>query len=377
MRVLVAAESFVPEINGVTNSVLRVLEHLGRRGHDAVVVAAAPGPDEVAGVPVIRVPGLTVPTYRTLTVGCAGRGRIGHLLRHYRPDVVHLAAPVVLGATVGAAARRAGVPTVAVFQTDLARFAGDYGLGVAARPVWRWIRRVHALADLTLAPSSASAFDLRRHGIGPIAQWGRGVDAELFRPDRRSENVRRSLAPRGEVLVGYVGRLASEKRVDQLAELAGLRGTRVVVVGDGPDRTRLERLLPSARFLGFRAGVALAETMASLDVFVHTGPHETFCQTVQEAMASGVPVVAPARGGPMDLVQHARTGYLFPPDQPALLRPTVETLVDDPGLRREMGSAGRAAVARRTWGSVGDQLLGHYEQAIGRTPRRRHHHLAA
>jgi phosphatidylinositol alpha 1,6-mannosyltransferase len=124
--------------------------------------------------------------------------------------------------------------------------------------------------------------------------------------------------------------------------------------------------LPRARFLGFQHGTELAQSLASLDLFVHTGAHETFCQTIQEAHASGVAVVAPAAGGPLDLVDHGRTGWLVPPDSPALLRGAVAALVRDPALRVAMGEAGRSAVAGRTWNGVCDQLLDHYRSVIRR-----------
>src|SRR6185436_7772947 len=121
----------------------------------------------------------------------------------------------------------------------------------------------------------------------------------------------------------YIGRLAPEKRVHRLAALAGLPGVRVVVAGDGPDEAALRERLPGAAFLGFHTGEALAAAYASLDVFVHTGPHETFCQAVQEAQACGLPVLAPDAGGPRDLVEPGRTGYLLSED-PAELRAGVE-----------------------------------------------------
>lgn len=369
MRVLISAESFVPEVNGVTNSVLQVLAHLDRRGHDAMVIAAAPGPVEVDGVPVLRVPGVSLPRYRSVNVGWRAPGRIAEEIARFRPDVVHLAAPVVLGASVASAAARAGVPSVAVFQTDLSGFVRDYGLGIAGRGVWAWLRRIHDLAELTLVPSSASAFDLRRHGIGPLAIWGRGVDSVRFHPDCRDDGLRHDLSPDGRPIMGYVGRLASEKRVQHLAGPASLPDARSVVIGDGPARSRLERVLDRTRFLGLLHGEQLAAAMASLDVFVHTGPHETFCQAIQEAMASGVPVIAPASGGPLDLVQHGRTGYLYPAAHPELLTAIAATLLGDADLRRRMGAAARQLVEHRTWTALGDELLGHYETAVSGTGR--------
>jgi phosphatidylinositol alpha 1,6-mannosyltransferase len=140
-----------------------------------------------------------------------------------------------------------------------------------------------------------------------------------------------------------------------------------VVVGDGPARSRLERELPEASFLGYRSGEELARIVASLDVFVHTGPHETFCQAVQEAMAAGVPVVAPASGGPLDLVAHGRTGWLYPAETPSMLREAVVTLAASPELRASMATAARAAVEGRSWDAIGDELLGHYRRLAGGT----------
>jgi phosphatidylinositol alpha 1,6-mannosyltransferase len=139
---------------------------------------------------------------------------------------------------------------------------------------------------------------------------------------------------------------------------------RVVVVGDGPSRAHLTEALPGAVFLGRRTGDDLARIFASLDVFAHTGPFETFCQTVQEAMASGVSVVAPAAGGPLDLVAHGRTGLLVPPRDAVAVREAVRALAADAGLRAAYGAAGRATVEGRTWAAVGDRLIEHYEDVL-------------
>src|SRR5262249_57600077 len=133
---------------------------------------------------------------------------------------------------------------------------------------------------------------------------------------------RHERAPGGGVLGGYIGRLAAEKRVDLLGQVAGRPGVRLVIVGDGPAGPALRRALPQAAFLGPRHGTELATIYASLDVFVHAGACETFGQTLQEAAASGLPVVAPSAGGPLDLVDHGVTGYLVAPgDAGALAHP--------------------------------------------------------
>ncbi|MFE5034195.1 glycosyltransferase family 4 protein [Streptomyces sp. 900105755] len=367
MRVVIVTESFPPDVNGVAHCALQTARHLVDRGHAPLVVAPAPAPGNrlaaaAAPCPVVHVPSLPLPGYPQVRVALPSRKLAAALIEH-RPDVVHLASPFILGVRGMAAAARLGIPAVAVYQTDLAGYARTYvGAGEAA--AWRRIRSVHGAADRTLAPSTASISDLEAHGVPRIQLWQRGVDTVRFRPEFRDEALRREIAPNGEVIVGYVGRLAPEKQVELLAGVCGLEGVKVVIVGDGPAQAHLTEALPGAVFLGRRTGDDLARIFASFDVFAHTGPFETFCQTVQEAMASGVPVVAPAVGGPIDLVDHGRTGFLVPPRDAGAVREAVASLVADAGMRAAFGHAARTTVEGRTWAAVGDQLIGHYEDVL-------------
>ncbi|AEH09224.1 MULTISPECIES: glycosyltransferase family 4 protein [Protofrankia] len=371
MRVAVITESFLPHVDGVTNSVCRVLEHLRHRGHEALVIAPAAGtrtpaayPDVYAGAPVLRVPSVPLPGYPAFRVATPWPRLVG-VLAGFRPDVVHLAAPAGLGAQSAFAAWRLGLPSVAVYQTDFAGFAARYGLAQAERSIWRWVAAVHRLAGRTLAPSWPAVDMLLRQGVHRVARWTRGVDLERFHPRHRDPALRRGLAPGGEVLVGYVGRLAREKRMHLLDAVQDIPGTRLVVVGDGPLRPALQRKLPRAAFMGFRSGTELATIFASLDVFVHTGSHETFCQAAQEAKASGVPVVAPAAGGLLDVVDDGHTGLHFTPDSPAALADRVAALVADTGRRTAMGLAARQSVSGCGWSAIGDELIGHYQDVRG------------
>ncbi|MBS2964078.1 glycosyltransferase family 1 protein [Actinocrinis puniceicyclus] len=368
MRVAVVTESFLPQVNGVTNTVGRILEHLAAHGHDALVVAPRPGPSVYAGFPVVAVPGVGLPGYREFKLGLPTR-RVERLLREFGPDLVHLASPIALGAAGARAARRLGVPCVAVFQTDVAGFARAYGFRGTDAMIWSWIRHIHRQADITLVPSRASYEQLSAQGVPRLALWARGVDAARFNPAHRDQTLREWLLGDREVLVGYVGRLAGDKRVHLLACLADLPKVRIVAVGDGPAAPSLRALIPSAALPGFLSGQALSAAYASLDVFVHTGADDTFGQCVQEAMASGVPVVAPAVGGPLDLVRHEHTGLLFAPDDTDELRRRVAELVASPALRARYGAKAREAVLTRSWASVCDELLGHYSQVLtGRRP---------
>ncbi len=370
VRVAIVTESFLPQVNGVTNSVLRVVEHLRDRAHDVLIIAPGPGPTEYLGAPVVRIPALDFPGVNSLPVGVPTR-TVLTALADFGPDVVHLASPFVVGARGLAAARRLRVPCVAVYQTDIAGFAAAYGFGIAARAAWRWVRRLHSRADRTLAPSTDSVEQLRLHGIPRVHRWARGVDIERFSPVHADPALRAELAPNGELLVGFVGRLAPEKEVERLTALAGIDGIRVVVVGDGPELPMLRERIPGAAFLGARYGEELSAAYASLDVFVHTGPHETFCQAIQEAMASGLPVLAPNAGGPKDLVLPGRTGYLLPADRAGFATELVDKVNDlrDEALRARLGEKARKVVLGRTWPAVCRELVGHYEAVQGKVAR--------
>ncbi|MFE1801386.1 glycosyltransferase family 4 protein [Streptomyces sp. NPDC059517] len=379
MRVVIVTESFPPDVNGVAHCALQTARHLVERGHTPVVVAPATSPklstpsersgasfgtasESLAPCPVVRIPSLPLPGYPQVRVALPSR-RVAAAITAHRADIVHLASPFVLGVRGMAAAGRLGIPAVAVYQTDLAGYARTY-ISTGEATAWRRIRSVHAAADRTLAPSTAALQDLEAHGVPRVRLWPRGVDTVRFRPQHRDDALRRELAPNGELIVGYVGRLAPEKQIELLAGACGLPGVRVVVVGDGPSRPSLDQALPGAVFLGRRTGDELARIFASLDVFVHTGPFETFCQTVQEAMASGVPVVAPAAGGPLDLVAHGRTGLLVPPRDEATVRDAVWSLAADPALRAAYGAEARRTVEGRTWAAVGDALIEHYTDVL-------------
>jgi phosphatidylinositol alpha 1,6-mannosyltransferase len=357
VRILIVSESFLPQVNGVTNSVRRVLEHLQAEGHSAMLVAPS-GPESYAGALVHRVRTVAMPTYREFPVGLATRGHLRRLMTAFAPDVVHLASPAWLGHQAGEAARSLGIPVVAVYQTDLIGFAERYPFPGAASAMRSLTRRVHGPADRTLVPSTASGKQLEALGIERRYRWGRGVDTELFAPHRRDERVRKELG--GGILVGYVGRLAAEKELELLTHLRDVPGTRLVLVGGGPEKQRLRTLLPEAALLGVRHGEDLASVVASLDVFVHTGRTETFCQSAQEALASGVPVVAPRAGGPVDLVTEGVNGFLYEPGNGAELRTLVAHLAADESLRRDLGGRAVAGVRDRSWYAVNEQLVDHY-----------------
>lgn len=365
MKIAIIAESFLPHMNGVTGSVLQSLKHLAGRGHDLLVIAPDAGPidADLHGAKTHLIRSVPLPSYPEVRMVFARPAKVARMLREFGADVVHLASPFTLGWAGVRAANALGIPAVAVYQTDITAYADKYGVPGGASFAAAHIAKLHRRATLTLVPSSAAHDDLARLGIDRLRQWGRGVDADRFAPERRDAAWRQRVAP-GHRIIGFVGRLAPEKQVEDLRALHDLPGTRLVIVGDGPSRDELERQLPNATFAGFLGGTELARALASFDVFVHTGEAETFGQTVQESLASGVPVVSTGAGGPVDLVRPSIDGWLYEPGNLDDMRARVADLIGDPAKLAAFSRAARASVRGRTWAALSEQLEAYYDEAI-------------
>jgi len=366
MRVAIVTESFLPSVNGVTNSVLRILEHLHTQGHQALVIApeAAGTPKEYAGHRVKTISALSmqalIPT--GIPMGIPQR-KLEHLIDGFAPDVIHLASPFALGAYTARVAKRLNIPTLSVYQTDLAGFAKHYRMSAAHSAIRKVVSRIHSNTNRTLAPSRPAIAELSSLGVPHVHLWRRGVNAELFSPDKRDEDLRKQWGAKSRTLVGYVGRLANEKRVHDLRFLDQDPSIQLVITGDGPAREKLREQLPHAIFLGFQSGEELARVYASLDLFIHTGPNETFCQAVQEALASGVPCIVPKTGGPSDLVTHGHTGYVINTHRPDELEAAVHHFMMRNDIH-EMKAMARDSVESRSWAMVNNQLIRHYGELI-------------
>ena len=366
MRVALVTESFLPSLNGVTNSVLRVVETLKAQGHEVLIVAPTSESPEHEGFPVVTSPFVPLGGFPVAIPTPA----ITQTLDRFAPDLIHAAAPFWLGGQSIAYAAKKGIPSVAVYQTDVAGYMERYGLEFAGPILEAITAAIHRPATISLAPTQDGKDFLHKIGIDTVELWGRGVDAELFHPERRTSasvrELRERFAPDGERIIGYAGRLAPEKQVARLMEVCGIPNTRVVIVGDGPDRLELEDRFAGypVTFTGRLSGEEIADAYAAMDVFVHCGTEETFGQTIQEAHASGLPVIAPSKGGQRHLIREGVDGYLVDHTRWGAFRDKVWTLTQDDHLRREMSQNARRAVVGKTWEKNNEALLRYYERAL-------------
>ena len=364
MRVAIFAETFLPKWDGVANTLCHLLDHLALGKWESLMFAPTGAPSRYADTPIVGLPSLTFPFYPELKI-VPPVVNVTRELAAFRPDVVHLVNPALLGLVGLRHAHSLRVPVVASYHTDIPGYANLYGLDLLNRPLWKYFSWIHNQADLNLAPSEFTRLELEAHGFQRVGVWGHGVDTTRFSPRHRRADVRQQLSggrPEAPLLL-YVGRLAAEKRVEWLRPvLQALPGARLAIVGDGPRRAFLENLfrdLPVV-FTGYLEGLELSRAYAAADLFVFPSANETFGNVILEAMASQLPVVAVRSGGPVNHVFDGVNGWLCDPDAPQDMLRRVQFCLGRPALMETLGRQARRYAETQSWELVMDSLLESY-----------------
>jgi glycosyltransferase involved in cell wall biosynthesis len=374
VRIALVSDAFTPQVSGVVTVLRRIVEMVGRAGHDAAVVAPEyPDSQPGHGVGELRVPSVAFPPYPAIRLSLPQLRRVAHHLDAFGPDLVHVVTEGPLGFVGRHYALRRGVPLVTSYHTHFPMYCRYYGVPALESVVWRFLAWFHGPARVIHTPGESARDALRSRGLTQAAVWGRGVDTAVFHPDRRSAAARRRLGVReDQVLILHVGRLASEKNLGVLAEAFALSaqalGPRAVfaVAGDGPSAHGLYRGLPETRKLGFIAVAELAEVYACADVCVFPSRTETCGLVALEAMASGVAVVAADAAGFPESVVHGRTGILVAPHDARGFAIEIVRLCLDAERRRLLGAAARRFAETRDSAAEDADLLSQYA-AIART----------
>lgn len=384
MRVAIITENFLPKLDGVTRTLARLLEHLQSNGHQALLLGPESGMEQYAGAEIVGTAGVPLPFYPELKFNFF-RPLFIRRLSEFRPDIVHLVDPVVLGATGLAAARLLAIPAVSSYHTNLAAYCEHFGFAVLTRPMWLYNRFIHSQCALTFCPSPSTATMLRAQGFDHLRIWSRGVDTQLFRPERRSQTLREAWLSESKRLgqreqsrkavLLYVGRVSWEKNLRLLVQAyRGMDHERchLVIVGDGPAHSELQQELAGCpvSFTGYLSGEALAAAYASADIFAFPSLTETFGQVVLEAMASHLPVVGLYADGVSNLVKHEQTGLLLDvqsvreEEQVRRYRKYLTRLVHNVPLRALFGQAALEAARRRSWYEAMEELVSGYREVV-------------
>jgi len=368
-RVAIFTEAFLPKVDGVTKSAYMTLRYLQETGREVIVFATDIAPRAVGKSTVVPLPSVSVPSAPETRLAFPTSAIRRHI-DAFQPELIHLFSPMLMCAAGISEAHRLKIPVIANYQTDIPGYIEThYGLPFAAPAMRRWFKYMHNRCHLTLVGSQKTMQDIQHMGIRRLRLWRRGIDLQRFGPHKRSElwrlRMQNGVKDPNVLRCLYVGRLAPEKRVDLLIEVAKLPNVALTIVGDGAQREELEHLFAdtNTNFVGYAYGEMLAEIYASADVFVFGGPNETFGQVVQEAMASGLPCVIVNRGGIVDLVEDGVNGILCEPT-PEAFAAAVSRLQQDRELMVRMGAASRRMAEQRPWAAIMAELEGYYKEAI-------------
>ena len=373
LKVAFFTESLFPLVDGVSRTLAQLFGTLERREVDFRIWSPfVPGPEVSWRERVRRVPYFRFPLYPDYRVSLPWGHGAARELDDWKPDLVHVVSPTPMATWAQHWAKRRGIPVVSSFHTHFVSYFSYYGVPWLEGAGWRMLRRFYARCDAVYAPSHSMIAELERHGIGRLELWSRGIDLARFSPSLRDESLRAMAGAKGdEPILLMVSRLVKEKDLADLVAMERIlaaRGVphRLVLVGDGPMRAELERELPDAHFAGHQSGEMLGRWYASGDVFVFPSTTETFGNVVLEAMACGLPAVVVDRGGPPDLVDSGRTGFIAKANDPTDLADRVQSLLVDVEIRTTMGRAAQHAADDRDWQTINGRLLQSYARVVRR-----------
>ena len=370
LRIAFFTDACLSQVNGVSRTVERLLGFLDERDCQTAVFA----PNDPSGPPqrprrrTYLYQGIPLPFYAECRLGVPISPRLYEAFTGFKPDLVHIVTEYSMGLAGLHCAWRFGVPAVSSYHTDLSRYVAYYRLPFLSESVWRYLVWFHRQCRLNFYPSQSTGQILAERGIPHLRYWGRGVDTTMFNPGKRDDLLRRRLGP-GPLLL-YVGRLAPEKNLDVLfTAMEQVRGAypeaKLILAGDGPMGAAIRRQTPPGVIpLGMQQGEELRRIYASCDLFTFPSTTETYGNVVLEAMAAGLPVVAPLSGGITENLRPGINGLDFPPNQPRGMAAAICTLLQNDSLRRQMADEARRHAETRSWSNALSPVLGGYREVV-------------
>ena len=364
LRIAVVTETYPPEVNGVAMTLGRIVDGLQVRNHQIQLIRprqhAGDAPLPTATLTQHLQRGIPLPRYEGLKMGLPAKAALTKLWTKNRPDVVQIATEGPLGWSALAAANKLRLPVASDFHTNFHSYSNHYGFGLLRRAIVAYLRKFHNKAAVTLVPTDGIRRELEASGYENIEVIGRGVDTRLFHPGRRDPALRARWGVGDDTPVAlYVGRLAAEKNLalvfdayDAMRSVAP--DTRLVLVGDGPERASWQTKRPDAIFCGTRIGEELAAHYASGDVFLFPSLTETWGNVTIEAMASGLAVVAYDCAAAEEVIRHGENGLKVPPEDATAFKQMAASIAPDRIGQRRLGTAASVRAAQLSWDAIVD-----------------------
>lgn len=373
MKVALFTDTFLPQVNGVTNTLKKLMEYFENNQVEYKIFAPKYD-DETTSDQVEQYYSLRFFLYPDCRLAFPNFFRIQKTFRDFQPDLVHNMTEFGMGVAGMIHAEKFGIPSISTYTTNFSKYLKYYNLEPLEDFVDDYMAWYHDRNLMTLCATEGTRAFLQEKGISRTARFSRGIDTDFFNPNQRNVDFRRAHGLEGKLVFSYVGRISAEKNLDVLMDaylkLYALYGDQVglMLTGDGPylDLCK-EKLPPDTVFTGFLKGQDLARAYASADIFVCPSSTETFGNVILEAMASGRTVLGSNVGGVGENIQDQKTGLTFDSEDPEALFLAMERVLRDETLRFQLARAGRAYALTQSWDAIFDELMGHYRSAISST----------
>ncbi len=373
MKIAFFTETFLPKVDGIVTRLTKTIEFLTKNGDEVIVFCPEGCPDSYKGATIVGVAAMPLPLYPELKLGLPGPA-VSDKLEEFKPDLVHVVNPAVLGLGGIWLAKTNNIPLIASYHTHLPKYLEHYGMGMLEPLLWELLKAAHNQALLNLCTSTAMVNELEDKGIQRTALWQRGVDTENFRPELRNEKMRKKLFGKyqnTDSLLIYVGRLSAEKQIERIKPvLDNIPGACLALVGDGPYRGQLEKIFENTKtnFIGYLSGEELASAYASGDIFLFPSSTETLGLVLLEAMAAGCPVIGANKGGIPDIINNGINGCLYNPDEKdngerSLIEATKKILADK-NKKEAMRKEARKEAEQWDWNQATLQLQKYYIETL-------------
>ena len=373
MKIAFFTETFLPKVDGIVTRLTKTIEFLTKNGDEVFVFCPEGCPDSYKGATIVGVAAMPLPLYPELKLGLPGPA-VSDKLEEFKPDLIHVVNPAVLGLGGIWLAKTNNIPLIASYHTHLPKYLEHYGMGMLEPLLWELLKAAHNQALLNLCTSTAMVNELEEKGIQRTALWQRGVDTTNFRPELRSDKMREKLFgkyQKTDSLLIYVGRLSAEKQIERIKPvLDNIPGACLALVGDGPYRGQLEKIFENTQtsFIGYLSGEELASAYASGDIFLFPSSTETLGLVLLEAMAAGCPVIGANKGGIPDIIDDGINGCLYNPDEKdngerSLIEATKKILVDK-NKKETMRKEARKEAEKWDWNQATLQLQKYYSETL-------------
>ena len=375
MRIAYFSDTFLPQVNGVTNTLGKLDAYLEKNSvQHKFFVPEYPETYPIEDPSrVKRFKSVSLPIYNECRLSIPLYASMSKIIDQFNPDLIHLVTSLGIGWMGLKYAREKSIPLVSSYHTNFDAYLKYYKLEYLEDTIWSYFRWFHNFSGINFCPSTDTMKTLDDKGIGNTRIWSRGIDADKFSPAFKNIGIRQKFNAADKIMFLYVGRVAAEKDLDILLEcmnninVLNPGKTSFIITGDGPYAGYMKKNAPAdTRFTGYLKGAELAEMYASCDVFLFPSSTETFGNVVLEAMASGLPVIAADAGGVKDSITDGSDGFLCKARNAMSFTKAMDKFIKDPGLIASMGAEARRHSLSKSWDSIFDSLLEDYREIIGK-----------